>query len=293
MQGEDHFLFRYLNNRNEHLGAVTVQRYFAAAKDWKPTADTSVRVVMRLRGGAPLLVERSFGKGRVLAFLSTAAPVWNNWASNNETASFPVVVRELHAYLSRRPSADASHQVGERLQLKLDAARYQPQVRFVTPSADAASSATVDAVSAGDGQLAAEFSQTETSGLYEARLTTIAGKPEVRHFAVNVDAAEGDLKALFGADLAARLLPEVKYQFEPAARFESNMGEPGGRNLSEFLLYLLIVLLIGEQLLAWAISYHPVSRMTASPSLGVQPYRLPGDAGSAPEPQRATQGGGP
>ena len=258
MQGEDHFLFRYLGNRrNEHLGAVSVWRYFAAAKDWNSKADPSVRVIMRLRGGAPLLVERSFGKGRVLAFLSTAAPVWNNWAANNETGSFPVVVRELNAYLSRRPAAAVAQQVEEPLEVRLDSSRYQPKVRFVAPGGEAPASATVDAVPTGDGQAAARFTQTETSGFYEAQLVTTSGKPEVRYFAVNVDPAEGDLKALFGPDLAARLLPEVKYQFEPAARFQSGSGEAGGRNLSEFLLYVLVVLLICEQLLAWSASYHP------------------------------------
>ena len=196
----------------------------------------------------------------------------------------------MNAYLSRRPSGTPSHQVGERLQLDLDAAKYQPQVRFVAPSADAASSATVDAVPGGEGRLGAQFAQTETSGFYEARLATSAGKPEVRHFAVNVDATEGDLKTLSGADLAMRLLPEVKYQFEQAARFESNLGEPGGRNLSEFLLYLLIALLIGEQVLAWAISYHPVARATASPSLRPQPS-WPAEDGDLPMGRHAAEGG--
>ena len=31
----------------------------------------------------PLVVERRFGKGRVVAFLTTAAPTWNNWARVN------------------------------------------------------------------------------------------------------------------------------------------------------------------------------------------------------------------
>jgi hypothetical protein len=209
-----------------------------------------------LRNGAPLLVEQPFGKGRVVAFLSTAAPVWNNWASNNETPSFPVVVRELHAYLSRRPSVGQAHQVGEPLALTVEAAQFQPQVRFLAPGGETAAS-SVDAVPTGNGLLTAAFPQTETSGFYEVQLTKTTGKPEVRYFAVNVDPAEGDLKAASGSDLAARLMPELKYQFEQAATFQSNLGETSGHNLSEALLYALIILLIGEQLLAWSAGYHP------------------------------------
>ncbi len=44
----------------------------------------------------------SFGKGRVVAFLTTAAPTWNNWARN---PSFVVAMQDLQAYLSQRPGA--------------------------------------------------------------------------------------------------------------------------------------------------------------------------------------------
>ena len=43
-------------------------------KDWKPRPRLRSQVIARLRNGAPLVVERSFGKGRVVAFLTTAAP---------------------------------------------------------------------------------------------------------------------------------------------------------------------------------------------------------------------------
>jgi hypothetical protein len=280
MQGEDHFLFRYLGkHRNEHLGAVLIHRYFGVAKDWKPKAAAPVETILWLRGGAPLLVERSFGKGRVLAFLSTAAPDtatpagWNNWAASNETGSFPLIVRELCAYLSRRPAEAATHAVGEPLVVKLDGP-YQPQVRFVPPGGDPAASAAVDAVRGGDGQLAATLPHTQRSGFYEVQLTKTTGKPEVRHLAVNVDPSEGDLKALFGPDLAARLLPGVKYDFEQAASFQTDLGESGGRNLSELLLYALVVLLIVEQILAWSASYHLVGRAAAGAPAGAAPGSL-------------------
>ncbi|MGA2617785.1 MAG: BatA domain-containing protein [Thermoguttaceae bacterium] len=312
MQGDEHFVFRYLGSeRNEHLGAVTVQRYFAAAKGWNPAApgpaadgpkgtvpsSTSprgeadenrdspragrpARVLLRLRNGAPLWVEKGFGQGRVMAFLSTAAPVWNNWAANNETGSFPVVVRDLFAYLSRRPAAEVSQPLGQPIELSLEAAQYQPQVRFIAPAGgDAGTSSSADAVPAAPGRLSAMFSHTDVAGFYEAQLTRSSGKPESRSFAVNVDPAEGDLKALFGRDLAARLLPEVKYQFERAASFQTELGELGGHNLSDLLLYLLLVLLVAEQWLAWSAGYHPV------PSAG-----LHGRSGRWPAPAVAKGG---
>jgi len=294
MQGEDHFLFRYLGKRrNEDLGAVLVHRYFSVAKDWKPKAASPVGTILWLRGGAPLLVERSFGKGRVLAFLSTAGPDtatpagWNNWAASNETVSFPLIVRELCAYLSRRPAEGAGHTVGEPLVVKLDGP-YQPQVRFLPPGGDAGTvqsmvaSRAVDAVRGPDGQLAATLPETQRSGFYEVQLTKTTGKSEVRQLAVNVDPSEGDLKALFGPDLAARLSPAVKYDFEQAASFQSDLGEAGGRNLSELLLYLLIVLLIAEQLLAWSASYHPAGRAGAGPGTGRDHAAHGAEIGRAP-----------
>ncbi len=85
---------------------------------------------------------------------------------------------------------------------------------------------------------------------------------------MNVDAAEGDLRALFGQELAARLQPEVRYQFLPADTFEASVGQQAGYNLSEALLYLLVALLIVEQILAWSCSYHPSPRAAATGDAG-------------------------
>ncbi len=72
---------------------MTVQRYFAV-----PDGLASAGQLGRSRGGpacatAPRWsIERRFGKGRVMAFLTTAAPTWNNWAGN---PSFVVIMLDL------------------------------------------------------------------------------------------------------------------------------------------------------------------------------------------------------
>jgi len=259
LQVETHPIFRILaGKRNGFISTVAVQRYFAAKEGWQPDPESTTRVIAWLRNGAPLAVERRFGEGRVVALLTTAAPVWNNWARN---PSFVVAVQDMQAYLSQRRSADDLHRVGSKLELQLDPEQYMSQVRFVTPTGNGATSqsATIDAVPTQQGPLAVSLSQTDAGGMYEARLTRTDGTAEVRRFAINVDAGEGDLDALSGPQLATRL-EGVDYRYEQAATFRYAVNELAGYNVSQWLLYLLILLLIGEQILAYSISYHPPAR---------------------------------
>jgi len=206
------------------------------------------------------MVEREFGKGRVVAFLSSAAPVWNNWARN---PSFVAAMLDLQAYLSRRPEETLSRVVGSPLELKLNPALYQPkpEVRFNYPEQSGRPPVTINAVKPADGSgmLTASLPETDVSGFYEARLTRAEGAAETRRYAVNVDPAEGDLTALDGEQLAARL-EGVKYRYQQAADFQSTTTELAGYNLGDALLYGLILLLVGEQILAWSASYHPAKR---------------------------------
>jgi len=108
------------------------------------------------------------------------------------------------------------------------------------------------------------FSRTDAAGVYQARLTRIDGTDEdPRLYAVNVDAEEGDLKTVSGPQLAARL-KGVDYRYEQAAAFQYTTNELAGWNISQWLLYLLIVLLIGEQVLAYSAGYHPPARRPAA-----------------------------
>ena len=136
----DHPIFEiFAGERNSFLNSVLIQRYFAVPDAWKPDPEASTRVIARLRNGAPLVVEKRLGEGRVVAFLTPAAPGsaalgrWNNWGRNNP--SFVVVMLELQAYLAQRRDA-AQHLVGQRLVIPLDPKQYEPQVRFQVPDDD-------------------------------------------------------------------------------------------------------------------------------------------------------------
>jgi hypothetical protein len=256
LEVSDHPIFGVLaGKRNSFVSTVVVQRYFSVPEAWKPQADVKLQVIARLRNGAPLAVERSFGEGRVVSFLTTAAPTWNNWARNNP--SFVVAMLEMQAFLARRP-ADTAYAVGASLVLKLDPAQYDPAIRLTTPEANAPP-ITANAARGSNGTLSATLGGTETSGVYQVKLTRKDGGEELRRYAVNVEPEEGDLKTIDRPQLAAQL-EGVAYKFEQAAAFQSAPGETAGYNLSDSLLYLLVLLLAGEQVLAWSASYHPSKR---------------------------------
>ena len=85
-----------------------------------------------------------------------------------------------------------------------------------------------------------------------------SGKEETRSWAVNVDADEGDLRTLTYPELAARL-EGVKHEFQLASGYQYSSEQQAGYNLATALLCFLVLLLIGEQILAYSASYHPPS----------------------------------
>jgi hypothetical protein len=251
----DQPLFRlFAGQRNNLISYVRVERYLGAAKGWAPPPNSTVRVAARLRNGAPLVVEKSFGEGRVVAVLTTAAPDWNNWATGE---SFVIALHKIQIELGRRPAS--SRLVGTPLTLELDPAAYRPQVRLLTPQPAAAPMPSADATRQSNGKLSATFADTDWAGLYEAQLRRADGSPESRRFALNVDPDEGDLRTMTGPQLATRL-EGLRYQYEQAADFHYSGRELAGIDLSPALLYALVVLLLLEQLLAWSASYHPPQR---------------------------------
>ena len=243
----------FSGERNSFLNGVKFTRYFGVPDGWKPEPDSATRLIARLRNGAPLAVDHVFGDGRVVVFLSSAAPVWNNWARN---PTFVVAMLELQSYLSSHRNREVARLVGAPLELALDPVRYQPRVSFVPPGPTAAAEAVSGAPAAGG--LNVVYAETDAGGVYEARLTPTTGEAaERRLFAYNVLAEEGALATVTGEHLASAL-PGVRFEyFTVGSPADGLGGESTSSPLGDALLYLLMGLLIGEQLLAWSAGYHP------------------------------------
>lgn len=260
----DHSLFRALaGRRNGFLPLVTVDYYFAVPDDWKVPDDGSTGVLAQLRNNAPLVVEKRFGKGRVVAHLTklstgdTPLGRWTNWSLN---PVFPVLANELVAYLSAGQQNNSLQLVGDDLVVRVPQEQYDPALRFILPAENAAKSGAprpelpVDATAA-DGELTAKLAHVATSGVYEVQLQPLEGPPERRAFAFNVPVGEGDLHLTTRADLS-RGLAGVEYQLHDAADMSIHQQQLAGMQLGDALLGTLIGVLLLEQVFAYIASFH-------------------------------------
>jgi hypothetical protein len=264
LQVSDHPIFRvFAGERNSYLAAVLVDWYLSAPRRWSPDPNSTTHVLARLRNQAPLCVEKKFGEGRVVAFTTTAAPVWNNWGRN---PSFVVAMLELQSYLAAPPSLDANRLVGTPIELELDPGRYQSEVRLLAPTErtgerrtqrDASTLAASAAPGEGRKTMRASFPESAASGIYELQLTTTDNKIELRRLAFNVESAEGNLATIGPEELRSKL-QDIGYEYRQAGEFRVGVQDLAGTNLSQWMIYLLVALLVGEQALAYSASYHPL-----------------------------------
>jgi hypothetical protein len=264
---EDHPVFLvFRGERNPFLRLVTVERFYRPPEGWKPDPDSTVKVVATLRNQAPLVVERQFGRGRVVACLTTLAPDWNNWAHD---PSFVVMLLRLQAYLTAAGQREPERFVGRPLDLQLEADRYRKDAVFVTPGRlpNQPNTFDVTAVKPSDDASLLELSlggtgaisrrgNTSRSGIYEVWPARIDGAVEMRRYALNVDPREGDLTLVRPMDLRAKLDP-VSFTIRDADEYAGDVGQQSGYNRSMLVMTILVGLLLGEQLLSYFASYHP------------------------------------
>lgn len=192
-------------------------------------------VLARFDDGAPALLERSAGEGKVLLFTSTIDNEWNDLPVQPLFLPF---LYEMARYLAPPEGEQASYLVGQPVMLPTAAEGASSQRRVLTPSGK-------EIVLAAD---ATYFNGTHEPGIYEIRVG-----PERRHIAVNVDPEEAvphpldpeafvDRFSSAGTELASAGLTGTSEAVQK--EMEKRQG------LWRYLLVTVVVLLIGEGFLA-------------------------------------------
>jgi len=253
---EEHPVVAVLSGqRNPLLDAVRIERFMAVERGFDPTGIHGLRRLLSLRTGGPLVVERPFGEGLVVAVLTTASPTWNNWARGNP--SWVVVMLELEGHLARSRRRAESLEVGDPVAVRLDPAVDEIEVDFLVPPDGVIVHQT--AVAMPMGAVEATLPATKTAGSYAARWRRLDGTERERISAVNVAAAEGQLERI-GRERLDRTLAGVTFQYEAAESLQPDTTTHAGVPLIRPLLHLLAAVLIIEQLVAFYASYHTSAR---------------------------------
>jgi hypothetical protein len=226
--------------------------------------------------GDPLVVSRQYGKGRVLAFLTSAGRSWSDWAGGSfATPTYPVVMLELQKFLTSTGS-ESELMVGTPLSIQLDGSRYDSQVRrFFQPEARDQAPAAAPGDNAGlidlkeqvvspvSGQLHFVFNEARKPGLYlfdftrksEEGLPSSTTRTEQRAYVFNVDPKESDLRRAAKEELE-RVAAGVHVR-TPASGWAAELANRQS-DLSEstwFYLVILVILVL-EQALAVHLSFH-------------------------------------
>ncbi len=209
------------------------------------------RVVLALSNGAPALVEKGFGRGKVLLANTTAGVEWTRLPA---TAEFPILVQELLRYLVGSPDAGVNLSVGDRFESPVFVSTQHLMLRHpdgrrerVTPRLGTHSGRNVSP-DRKDAWLMT-FAGTQQQGLYEIVDAPPEALPRLR-FVVNQMPQEGDLSRLSAGEVRDALGgawrpigPEVPLE-EFAARLHAVT------ELAPEVLWLLAAVLAAESFLA-------------------------------------------
>jgi len=171
-------------------GTLESARFYRA---YELTPADGARVVARFADGAPALVERAWGAGRVVLAASTANTAWNDLPVR--PAFVPLLFRTL-GWLGREQTSGLNVRVGENF---VHRARDEQAGANVTvePPATGAAARGLSRVEVVEGVPVAQFDRTDWSGTYRVR---IESEPAAElAFAAQADPAESDLTPLSAA----------------------------------------------------------------------------------------------
>lgn len=210
----------------------------------------SARVIARFDDADehPAMVERPFGRGKVLLVTTSADKEWNQWPDH---PTFVPVMMELIRHIARRGHDAAGHRVGLPIELPVDASEYESAVLVRTPGYPAEAETVVTARPARYGQgLSAIWEHTEAAGIYQFLLRKRTGGPWIQRVAVNVDPRESDLSMADEAGLR-RAMPGVAFEYIEGLDALTDQAGSTRMELWQAVLLGLVVVLMGEQTLAW------------------------------------------
>jgi hypothetical protein len=245
--------------------------------------------------GDPLILASRYGKGRVVAFLTTAGRKWNDWAGGSPASvTYPVVMLELQKFLSS-VDTETDKIVGTPLEIEVDSSRYettmrryfQPEAREEQAGAPAGNQPQpanaglkdlgVQTGTVQGGRVNFVFDEARKPGVYLFDLTQrpdvgAEGKAETRAFAFNLDTTnESDLRRATRDELERVAAGVIVHRPESQALREQLNDRQTDLSESAWFFLVFLIVLVVEQALAVHLSFHLKGNEALPPAQVVQP----------------------
>ena len=231
------------------------------------------RLVESVRFGDPLLVAHKYGKGAVLAYMSTAGSAWNDFPNGPARPYWVMLMLEVQKYLAGA-GTDVNRTVGSPLEITLDAARFASRMRrfYVSePGGEVPGEKPVkgdqdlrEQVGTVQGQrLSFTFAEARKPGVYRFEFTPqgpaadkAGGRVESQSMAFNVDtAAEGDLRRASRDDIESAA-PGAALHSPGSGLADLLREKKSDLSESPWLYLFILMILVAEQAMAVRLSYH-------------------------------------
>jgi hypothetical protein len=234
----DHPVFQFLKGRTDLIPRIAFARYCPA----EIGAGSDSRVIATFRNGDPLLIDRSFGRGRVLLETTTLDADWNTLPLTN--FYLPMLQSSIR-YLASANSVNRNLAPGEPIEAAFDNA-IDNKATVVRPDG----ATEVDLVRIGD-RLEARFDDTAEPGRYALKVRTKSGEQR-ENFVVTTPREESDLTPLDEArwQSLAKSLHFTRIDSDRDKLASAISGGRSGRELWMTVLGLVMALSVSELVLA-------------------------------------------
>src|SRR4051794_22221399 len=181
------------------LARIVVKKYMAAEVPKTTTrASEPVRVLARWNDpqGRPAVVEKHFGRGRVLLWTVTADRQWSDWPID---PVYVLAVRSAATAAARSDANAGGATAGQPIRIQLEEGQAATEAKITTPGSSDAQPLTVEKKDNEPPVLT--YARTTRAGVYTLTWKDAAGAEQSRPVVVNGDKAESDLEPIPDAEL--------------------------------------------------------------------------------------------
>ncbi len=256
--------------KNPLLDLVQIKKVCQPPIEWSSNRSHDVTVAATVRGdpAKPLIVQSRFGSGNVIVVTTTAGPIWNNWSRNG---TFPPVMLLVENLLAAGKYASEINFVGVPINIVVPANLYGPELTLVAPGESRWLDEQVRVpmklrmtlspkgdeyqIALGQADATDAHSSVDLPGIYDIWFRTANSKLELKRLALNVETAESEMKLVNSQNCLAALI-QSKPSWVDWDAFSPEPKQNSASSISNLFLFVLLGLLIAEQLLAYSASYH-------------------------------------